>query len=136
MDKRIYTQEEYSIMDHIVNITFMNIMSLTKDKNAEIVLDSNFDFSKPEHLYFLNVCYTVSAVTNKPIKVIGHFFNKIKWNLFYRKKHDKIGYYPKRKKKYLPIILNAPEILDFMRPVFGTLKTDLTFEDIYYEYYK
>ena len=48
-----YSDEEYKYMDYIVNITFVNLASLSKNFNGIKLF--GFDYSNKDHLFLLNV---------------------------------------------------------------------------------
>lgn len=135
--KTINTYEEfknniYTAMDVIVNKTIINIYSLTKN-SKEIVISPNFNFKDKNHLYFLNICLVVEQLYGKEVKVIGHFWRTLFWNM--RNKHLKIGHFSKKVGQDIDS-LNTQEILDFMRPALKESLSDVyDFCDIYDSYF-
>lgn len=131
-EKRVYSDKEYKYMDHIVNITCINLVSLSKD--FEGIQLYSFDFLNKEHLYLLEVAYIFRRLYNKEICIAGNFFNTVKWNWKKRKKEDKIYTSNEHKLNYKIITVNT--FLDFMRPVLNESLKGFTYADIYEAYYE
>lgn len=134
LDKGKYPKEEldkiYRGMDYISNITYYNIYSLSSDKGIVLY---DFDYSNPDHLFFLSIANIVRSVTGREIYVMGNFFDTVKWNWKNRKKMKKIHYISNKKNG---IAISVPTVLYFMS---GTLKQWIpngNFGMIYEEYFK
>ena len=127
-----YSDEEYKYMDYIINITFINLASLSKNFNG--VQFYGFNYSNKEHLFLLNAAYIYRRITGKNICINGHYFNTLKWNFKHRKKEKRIFTSKKRKNNYKDI--NVEEILNFMRPTLNEKLKDFNYEDIYNAYYR
>ncbi len=127
-----YDKEIYKRMDSIVNKTIINIYSLTKN-SKEIVISPDFDFNNKNHLYFLKVCLVVQRLYGKEVKIIGHFWETLLWNI--KNNHLKIGHYSKKRGRDINP-LNTQEILDFMQPALNeTLPDGFDFWNIYDSYF-
>ena len=129
---RSYSDEEYKNMDYIVNITFINLASLSK--NFDGIKLFGFDYSNKNHLFLLNVAYIYRRITGKDICINGHYFKTLKWNLVHRKEESRICSLTKNNHNYKNI--NVNEILHFMQPVLDENLKGFTYSDIYDAYYK
>ena len=127
-----YSDEEYKYMDYMVNITFVNLASLSKNFNGIKLF--GFDYSNKDHLFLLNVAYIYRRITGKNICISGHYFKTLKWNFIHRKKESRIYSLIRKNHNYKNIDVN--EILSFMQPVLDENLKGITYGDIYDEYYK
>lgn len=129
---RSYSDEEYKNMDYIVNITFINLASLSK--NFDGIKLFGFDYSNKDHLFLLNVAYIYRRITGKDICINGHYFKTLKWNFIHRKEESRIYSFTRKNHNYKNI--NVNEILHFMQPVLDENLKGFTYSDIYDAYYK
>ena len=127
-----YSDKEYKYMDYIVNITFVNLTSLSK--NFDGIKLFGFDYSNKDHLFLLNAAYIYRRITGKNICINGHYFKTLKWNFIHRKKESRIYSLTRKNHNYKNI--DVDEILHFMQPVLDENLKGFTYGDIYDEYYK
>lgn len=85
-------EERYNKLDQIVSTTYINIFSLSKNK--DIVL-KDFDYSCETSKVFLQISTMVSYMTNKEIYLCGSLFDYVRARLAMKNKH--IHWYPKNK---------------------------------------
>ena len=127
-------QDELNYMfdryDEIINITMVNLYSLTKARN-EIVL-TNIDRKNKNHLYLLRIALIAKDAFNFPLKIKTGFWNWLCLNWRMRKLSRKAP----RVKEYDDAI-DAQRLLDFMyNPIAEHMGHDFKFADIYEAFYR
>lgn len=134
IDKTKYSDNElqtiYRNMDHITNITYYNIYSLTKGTDKIIL--KGLDLKNEEHLFVVKVCEICSNLMGKRIYADTSFIDRLKWNWKNRKSGNKIYKAPK---KCGESIVNVDTTLSFMRFTLEQLLPGMNFGTIYEEYY-
>lgn len=128
-------KEIHKGMDYISNITYLNLISLSKSANKIIL--KGLDTKNKEHSFILEMAFIAEQLNDKPIYVTGNPFKILWFNIKNRENRKRINYISKRKAdKYSIPYIN--EILEFMRPVLEewlALIDNPNFGMIYDEYY-
>lgn len=122
--------ELYNKYDEIINITMVNLYTLSKNK-GEIVL-SNIDRKNKDHLYILRVAMIAKDVYNFPLKLHTSFWNWLCLNWRIRKLSRRV---PREKSE--ENLIDATRLIDFMRePICEHMGADFKFGDIYNAFYR
>lgn len=122
--------ELYNKYDKIINITMVNLYTLSKDKN-EIVL-SNIDRKNKDHLYILRIAIIAKDIYNFPLKLHTSFWNWFCLNWRMRKLSRRV---PREKGE--ENLIDTAQLIDFMRePISEYMGVDFKFGDIYNAFYR
>ena len=128
--KMINVEELYNKYDEIINITMVNLYTLSKDK-GEIVL-SDIDRNNRDHLFVLRVALMAKDIYNFPLKLRTSFWNWLVLNWRMRKLSRRIP----RQKEMISAI-NVPGLIEFMyAPIQAYMGENFKFEHIYNQFYK
>lgn len=121
--------ELYNKYDEIINITMVNLYSLSKEK-GEIIL-SGIDRHNKDHLYVLRIALIAKDVYNFPLKIRTGFWNWLALNWRMRKLSRRV---PRDKGEYNVVSVN--KLLEFMYPpIKDYMGHGFEFGDIYSEFY-
>lgn len=74
---------EEKIYNHLLNIAFINLYTLSKD-NKKVIL-TNFSFNNKQHLLLLNIAKNLHNIYGYEIFVDDNFYNFIKYKIKHRK---------------------------------------------------
>ena len=142
-----YSMEVYKAMDHLTNITYMNIFSKNKHENELVI--SNIDFNNPNHLFVLEVAQIYSRLNDVPVYIMrSNRFKMLWWNWEKRKAWAPMKYLStkgyQRMRPLRPLLadnhytLYPKSLLNFEEVAIDreVLGKDFTFGDIYERYYK
>ena len=122
-------EELYKLYDEIVNITLVNIYTMSKEK-GEIIL-GHIDRKNKEHLYFLRVALIAKDLFNFPLKIKTNFWNWLCLNWRLRKLSRRVPMADEFENA-----IDADKILDFMKnALHEQLGEEFKFADIYDTYY-
>lgn len=122
-------EELYNKYDEIINITMVNLYSLSKEK-GEIIL-SGIDRHNKDHLYVLRIALIAKDVYNFPLKIRTDFWNWLILNWRMRKLSRRV---PRDKSEYSVVSIN--KLLEFMYPpIKDYVGHGFEFGDIYSEFY-
>ena len=129
-NKKINTNELLDKYDEIINITMVNLYTLTKEKKTIII--SNFDRKNKDHLFVIRVALMAKDVYGFPLKMRCSFWDWIILNW----KMRKLSCFIPRDNVSLPIV-NIPKLLEFMYPpIKEYMGENFKFEHIYNQFYK
>lgn len=128
--KMINAEELFNKYDEIINITMVNLYTLSKDK-GEIIL-SDIDRNNKDHLFILRVALMAKDIYNFPLKLRTNFWNWLILNWRMRKLSRRVP----RQKEVISAV-NVPGLLEFMyEPIQSYMGENFKFEHIYNQFYK
>lgn len=128
--KTINANELFDKYDEIINITMINLYTLSKEKR-EIVL-SDINRKDRNHLFILRVALIAKDVYNFPLKIQTSFWNWLCLNWRMRKISHRV---PRVKEYDNPI--NVNRLIGFMQnPIKKYMGVDFEFANIYNQFYK
>ena len=128
--KMVNDQELLDNYDEIINITMVNIYTLTKEKGTIII--SNFDRKNKDHLFVIRVALMAKDVYGFPLKMRCGFWDWIILNW----KMRKLSCFIPRDNYSLPVV-NIPKLLEFMYPpIKEYMGENFKFEYIYNQFYE
>lgn len=128
--KMVNAQELLDNYDEIINITMVNLYTLTKEK--ETIIISDFDRKNRDHLFVIRVALMAKDVYGFPLKMRCGFWD---WVILNWKMHKLSRFIP-RDNVSLPVV-NIPKLLEFMYPpIKGYMGENFKFEHIYNQFYE
>ena len=128
--KTVNEQELLDEYDKIINITMVNLYTLTKEKKTIII--SDFDRKDKDHLFVIRVALMARDVYGFPLKMRCGFWDWIILNW----KMRKLSCFIPRDNSSLPIE-NIPKLLEFMyTPIKEYMGENFKFEHIYNQFYE
>ena len=128
--KTVNARELFDKYDEIINITMINMYTLSKDK-GEIVL-SGINRKDRNHLYILRVALLAKDVYNFPLKIQTGFWNWLCLNWRMRRLSRRV---PRVKEYENPI--EVQRLIGFMQnPISEYMGKEFKFADIYNQFYK
>ena len=128
--KMIAAKELFDKYDEIINITMVNLYTLTKEK-GEIIL-SDFDRKNKDHLFVIRVALMAKDVYGFPLKTRCSFWNWIILNWKMRKLSRRVP----RHLEPGPTV-NVSELIEFMYgPIREYMGENFEFNHIYNAFYK
>lgn len=128
--KMINDQELLDNYDEIINITMVNIYTLTKEKGTIII--SDFDRKNKDHLFVIRVALMAKDVYGFPLKMRCGFWDWIILNW----KMRKLSRFIPRDNVSLPVV-NITKLLEFMYPpIKEYMGENFKFEHIYNQFYE
>ena len=107
--KTIRVEELFNKYDEIINITMVNLYTLTKEK-GEIII-SDFDRKNRDHLFIIRVALMAKDIYGFPLKMRCSFWSWIILNW----KMRKLSRFIPRDNQTLPVV-NIRKLLEFMYP--------------------
>lgn len=123
-------KELYDKYDEIINITLLNIYSLSKNK-GEIVL-SNIDRKNKDHLFVLRVALLAKDIYNFPLKIKVGFWEGLRLNWRMKKLSRRVP-----RIKECENAINVADLIDFMYgPIWEYMGEDFEFSNIYDTFYR
>lgn len=128
--KMVNDQELLDNYDEIINITMVNLYTLTKEKGTIII--SDFDRKNKDHLFVIRVALMAKDVYGFPLKMHCGFWDWIILNW----KMRKLSRFIPRDNVSLPVV-NITKLLEFMYPpIKEYMGENFKFEHIYNQFYK
>lgn len=128
--KMISTEELFDKYDEIINITMVNLYTLTKEK-GEIII-SDFDRKNRDHLFVIRVALMAKDIYGFPLKMRCSFWNWIVLNW----KMRKLSRFIPRDNRTLPVV-NVEKLLEFMYPpIKEYMGESFEFKHIYNQFYE
>lgn len=128
--KMIKAQELLDNYDEIINITMVNLYTLTKEK--ETIIISDFDRKNRDHLFVIRVALMAKDIYGFPLKMRCGFWDWIILNW----KMRKLSRFIPRDNTSLPVV-NVPKLLEFMYPpIKEYMGENFKFEHIYNQFYE
>lgn len=128
--KMVNAQELFDNYDEIINITMVNIYTLTKEKGTIII--SDFNRKNRDHLFIIRVALMAKDVYGFPLKMRCGFWDWIILNW----KMRKLSRFIPRDNVSLPVV-NITKLLEFMYPpIKEYMGENFKFEHIYNQFYK
>lgn len=128
--KMIKAQELLDNYDEIINITMVNLYTLTKEK--ETIIISDFDRKNRDHLFVIRVALMAKDVYGFPLKMHCSFWDWIILNW----KMRKLSRFIPRDNTSLPVV-NVSKLLEFMYPpIKEYMGENFKFEHIYNQFYE
>ena len=128
--KMVNDQELLDNYDEIINITMVNLYTLTKEKGTIII--SDFDRKNKDHLFVIRVALMAKDVYGFPLKMHCGFWDWIILNW----KMRKLSYFIPRDNDSLSVV-NISKLLEFMyHPIKEYMGENFKFEHIYNQFYK
>lgn len=128
--KMIGAEELFDKYDEIINITMVNLYTLTKEKGEIIV--SDFDRKNRDHLFVIRVALMAKDIYGFPLKMRSSFWNWIILNW----KMRKLSRFIPRDNRTLPVV-NVEKLLEFMYPpIKEYMGESFEFKHIYNQFYK
>ena len=128
--KMVNDQELLDNYDEIINITMVNLYTLTKEKGTIII--SDFDRKNKDHLFVIRVALMAKDVYGFPLKMHCGFWDWIILNW----KMRKLSCFIPRDNASLPVV-NISKLLEFMYPpIKEYMGEKFKFEHIYNQFYK
>lgn len=128
--KMVNAQELFDNYDEIINITMVNIYTLTKEKGTIII--SDFNRKNRDHLFVIRVALMAKDVYGFPLKMRCGFWDWIILNW----KMRKLSRFIPRDNTSLPVV-NVPKLLEFMYPpIKEYMGENFKFEHIYNQFYE
>lgn len=128
--KMVNAQELFNKYDAIINITMVNLYSLSKGKR-EIIL-SNIDRKNRDHLFILRVALLAKDIYNFPLKLETGFWNWLVLNWRMRKLSRRV-----LRVKDSGTLIDVQNLIDFMYITFKeTIDENFEFAHIYNQFYK
>lgn len=128
--KMVNAQELFDNYDEIINITMVNIYTLTKEKGTIII--SDFNRKNRDHLFVIRVALMAKDVYGFPLKMRCGFWDWIILNW----KMRKLSRFIPRDNVSLPVV-NITKLLEFMYPpIKEYMGENFKFEHIYNQFYK
>ena len=123
-------QELLDNYDKIINITMVNLYTLTKEKGTIII--SDFDRKNKDHLFVIRVALMAKDVYGFPLKMRCGFWDWIILNW----KMRKLSRFIPRDNVSLPVV-NITKLLEFMYPpIKEYMGENFKFEHIYNQFYE
>lgn len=123
-------EELYKRYDEIINITLINIYSMSKTK-GEIVL-SPINRKNQNHLYLLRVALLAKDIFNFPLKIKSGFWNWLCLNWRMRKLSRRIPMADEFEDS-----IDVDKLLDFMKKALTEqMGEDFEFANIYNAFYR
>ena len=127
--KMISAEELFDKYDEIINITMVNLYTLTKDK-GEIII-SDFDRKNKDHLFVIRVALMAKDIYGFPLKISCGFWDWIVLNW----KMCKLSRFIPRDNQTLPVV-NVKKLLEFMYPpIKEYMGENFKFEHIFNQFY-
>ena len=128
--KMVNAQELLDNYDEIINITMVNLFTLTKEKGTIII--SDFNRKNRDHLFVIRVALMAKDVYGFPLKMRCGFWDWIILNW----KMRKLSRFIPRDNVSLPVV-NIPKLLEFMYPpIKEYMGENFKFEHIYNQFYE
>ena len=128
--KTVNDQELLDNYDEIINITMINLYTLTKEKGTIII--SDFDRKNKDHLFVIRVALMAKDVYGFPLKMRCGFWDWIILNW----KMRKLSRFIPRDNVSLPVV-NITKLLEFMYPpIKEYMGENFKFEHIYNQFYE
>lgn len=128
--KMVNAQELLDNYDEIINITMVNLYTLTKEKGTIII--SDFNRKNRDHLFVIRVALMAKDVYGFPLKMRCGFWDWIILNW----KMRKLSRFIPRDNVSLPVV-NIPKLLEFMYPpIKEYMGENFKFEHIYNQFYE
>lgn len=128
--KVINAQELLDNYDEIINITMVNLYTLSKEK--ETIIISDFDRKNRDHLFVIRVALMAKDVYGFQLKMRCGFWDWIILNW----KMRKLSRFIPRDNASLPVV-NIPKLLEFMYPpIKEYMGKNFKFEHIYNQFYE
>lgn len=128
--KMVNAQELLDNYDEIINITMVNLYTLTKEKGTIII--SDFNRKNRDHLFVIRVALMAKDVYGFPLKMRCGFWDWIILNW----KMRKLSRFIPRDNVSLPVV-NIPKLLEFMYPpIKEYMGENFKFEHIYNHFYE
>ena len=126
----VNAQELLDNYDEIINITMVNIYTLTKEKGTIII--SDFNRKNRDHLFIIRVALMAKDVYGFPLKMRCGFWDWIILNW----KMRKLSRFIPRDNVSLPVV-NITKLLEFMYPpIKEYMGESFKFEHIYNQFYE
>lgn len=127
--KMVNDQKLLDNYDEIINITMVNLYTLTKEKRTIII--SDFDRKNKDHLFVIRVALMAKDVYGFPLKMRCGFWDWIILNW----KMRKLSCFIPRDNDSLSVV-NIPKLLEFMYPpIKEYIGENFKFEHIYNQFY-
>ena len=127
--KMISAEELFDKYDEIINITMVNLYTLTKEKGEIIV--SDFDRKNRDHLFVIRVALMAKDIYGFPLKMRCGFWDWIALNW----KMRKLSRFIPRDNQTLPVV-NVEKLLEFMYPpIKEYMGENFKFEHIFNQFY-
>lgn len=128
--KMVNAQELLDNYDEIINITMVNLYTLTKEKGTIII--SDFNRKNRDHLFVIRVALMAKDVYGFPLKMRCGFWDWIILNW----KMRKLSRFIPRDNVSLPVV-NISKLLEFMYPpIKEYMGENFKFEHIYNQFYE
>ena len=128
--KMVNDQKLLDNYDEIINITMVNIYTLTKEKGTIII--SDFDRKNKDHLFVIRVALMAKDVYGFPLKMRCGFWDWIILNW----KMRKLSHFIPRDNVSLSVV-NITKLLEFMYPpIKEYMGENFKFEHIYNQFYE
>lgn len=128
--KTINAKELFNKYDEIINVTMVNLYTLSKGR-GEIVL-SDLDRNNKDHLFILRVALLAKDVYNFPLKIKTSFWNWFVLNWRMRKLTHRV---PRAKNEEINV--DVYDLIHFMYgPIREYMGQDFKFENIYNQFYR
>lgn len=126
----INAQELFNKYDEVINITMVNIYTLTKE-HKKIIL-SGIDRKNYDHLFILRVALLAKDIYGFPLELSINFWDSVVLNWKMRKLSRRI---PRAKEESANVDVN--KLIEFMYPpIREYLGKDFKLENIYRQFYK
>ena len=126
----INAQELFNKYDEVINITMVNIYTLTKE-HKKIIL-SGIDRKNYDHLFILRVALLAKDIYGFPLELSINFWDSVVLNWKMRKLSRRV---PRAKEEYANVDVN--KLIEFMYPpIREYLGKDFKLENIYHQFYK
>ena len=123
-------EELFNKYDEIINITMVNLYSLSKAK--ETIVLSNIDRKNKDHLYILRIAMIAKDTFNFPLKLHTDFWNWLCLNWRMRKLSRRVP-----REKNGENVIDVNRLIDFMyNPISEHMGSDFKFGDIYDAFYR
>lgn len=123
------TEELFDEYDKIINITMVNLYTLSKDQKKIVV--SDFDRKSKDHLFILRVALLAKDIYNFPLELDVNFWDWLILNWRMRKLSRRIP----RHKGQMPNV-NVRNLIEFMYPpIRENLGETFKFSTIYNQFY-
>ena len=123
-------QDLFNKYDEIINITMVNLYTLSKEKGVIVI--SDFDRKNRDHWYVLRIALMARDAYGFPIKFKGKFWDWVVMNWHV----SKIARFIPRDNSTLPVV-NVAKLLEFMYPpIKEYMGENFKFANIYSQFYK
>ena len=122
-------EELYDKYDEIINITMVNLYSLTKE--AKKIALTGFDRENKDHLFFLRVALLAKDIYGYPLEIDAKFWDRLVLNWKMRKISRRVPKY-----EGVGACVNISDLAQFMyEPIRAYLGESFKFADIYTAFY-